>query len=111
MEQLTLARQADFQQYSKKTRREEFLDELDAVKPWTNLLTLVAPHYSKGEKGHKSVGVEITLRVCFLQPRFAGRIPAWKTRCTRCRCCAASPVWTLPAPRYRTGLEGVTLTM
>lgn len=36
----------------KVTRREQFLAEMDAVVPWTRLLTLIAPHYPKaGPKG------------------------------------------------------------
>jgi hypothetical protein len=31
---MTLAHQADFQRYTKKTRREQFLEEMDAVMPW-----------------------------------------------------------------------------
>ena len=51
MRQMTLAHQAEFRRYSKKTRREQFLEEMDAVMPWAELLSLVAPHYSKGEMG------------------------------------------------------------
>ena len=71
MRQMTLAHQAEFQRYSKKTRREQFLEEMDAVMPWAELLALVAPHYSKGEIGRKPVGLEIMLRVYFLQQWFA----------------------------------------
>jgi len=71
MHQLTLARQAEFQRYTKKTRREQFLDEMEAAMPWAELLTLVAPHYSKGETGRKPVGLDIMLRVYFLQQWFA----------------------------------------
>jgi IS5 family transposase len=76
MKQLTLARQAEFQRYSKKTRREQFLEEMDAVMPWSELFALVAPHYSKGEVGCKPVGLEIMLRVYFLQQWFALSDPA-----------------------------------
>ncbi|HZZ15093.1 MAG TPA: IS5/IS1182 family transposase, partial [Candidatus Sulfotelmatobacter sp.] len=76
MRQLTLARQAEFQRYSKKTRREQFLEEMDAVMPWEELRGLVAPHYSKGETGRKPVGLEIMLRVYFLQQWFALSDPA-----------------------------------
>ena len=51
MRQMTLAHQAEFQRYTKKTRREQFLAEMDAVMPWTELLALVGPYYSKGEIG------------------------------------------------------------
>ena len=76
MGQLSLAREAEFQRYSKRTRREQFLEEMNAVMPWGELLTLVAPHYSKGEMGRKPVGLEIMLRVYFLQQWFALSDPA-----------------------------------
>jgi len=76
MQQMTLARQAEFQRYSKKTRREQFLEEMDAVMPWAEFMALVAPHYSKAEMGRKPVGLEIMLRVYFLQQWFALSDPA-----------------------------------
>ena len=76
MQQMTLAHQAEFQRYSKKTRREQFLEEMDAVMPWAELLALVAPYYSKGEMGRKPVGLAIMLRVYFLQQWFALSDPA-----------------------------------
>jgi transposase, IS5 family len=76
MEQLTLAQQAEFQRFTKKTRREQFLEEMDAVMPWSELLALVAPYYSKGETGRKPVGLLIMLRVYFLQQWFALSDPA-----------------------------------
>ena len=76
MKQLTLARQAEFERYSKKTRREQFLNEMDAVMPWAELQALAEPHYSKGEVGRKPEGLEIMLRVYFLQQWFALSDPA-----------------------------------
>ena len=32
----------------KRTRRELFLSEMDAVVPWGRLLALIVPHYPKG---------------------------------------------------------------
>lgn len=71
MRQMSLAQQAEFQRFAKKTRREQFLEEMDSVMPWAELLMLVAPYYSKGETGRKPVGLEIMLRVYFLQQWFA----------------------------------------
>jgi IS5 family transposase len=76
MQQLTLSRQSDFQRFTKKTRREQFLEEMDAVMPWAELLGLVAPSYSKGETGRKPLGVEIMLWVYFLQQWFSLSDPA-----------------------------------
>ena len=58
MRQMTLAHQAEFQRYTKKTRREQFLEEMDAVMPWSELQALVSPHYSSGETGRKPVGLQ-----------------------------------------------------
>jgi hypothetical protein len=33
MQQLTLARQVEFQRFAKKTRREQFLEKMDTVMP------------------------------------------------------------------------------
>ena len=71
MQQLTLAHQSGFQRCGKKTRREHFLDEMETVMPWVELLALVAPYRSKGETRRKPVGLEIMLRVYFVQQWFA----------------------------------------
>ena len=63
---MTLSQQAEFQRYSKKSRREQFLEEMDVVMPWAELVVLVSPHCSKGETGRKPVGLEIMLGVYFL---------------------------------------------
>ena len=76
MKQLSLAQQAEFQRYAKQTRREQFLEEMDAVMPWAELLALVAPHYAKGEAGRPPVGLAIMLRVYFLQQWFDLSDPA-----------------------------------
>ncbi len=44
---------------------------MDAVMPWAELFSQVAPHSSKGEMGRKPAGLEIMLRVYFLQQWFA----------------------------------------
>lgn len=36
-----------FERYSKKTRRAEFLEEMELVVPWAELVALVEPHYPK----------------------------------------------------------------
>ena len=67
MKQLTLAQQAEFQRHSKKMRREQFLNEMDAVMPWAKLFTLVELHYSKSEIGRKPVRLGPILYVYFLK--------------------------------------------
>ena len=71
MRQMSLAQQAEFQRFAKKSRRERFLEEMDAVMPWAELLTMVEPHYPKGERGRAPVGLSILMRLYFVQHWFA----------------------------------------
>lgn len=76
MRQMSLAQQAEFQRYGKKSRREQFLEEMEAVMPWSELLALIEPHYPKGETGRPPVGLSIMLRLYFVQHWFALSDPA-----------------------------------
>ncbi len=60
-----------FERYRKRTRREQFLDEMDQVVPWQKLCALVEPVYPKGEgPGRPPVGLERMLRIYFVQHWF-----------------------------------------
>ena len=48
--QRTLAAQSSFEKYGRKSKREQFLDEMNKVVPWAGLLALVQPHYPKAGK-------------------------------------------------------------
>jgi transposase, IS5 family len=76
VKQQTLAAQVGFEKYQKKTRREQFLEEMERVVPWTALEALVRPHYPKGENGRPPVGLGVMLRVYFLQQWFNLSDPA-----------------------------------
>jgi len=49
---------------TKRTRKREFLDEMDRVVPWTEL---IEPHYPKGKTGRPPFGMLVMLRIHFLQ--------------------------------------------
>ena len=70
MKQRTLAMANGFERYGKKTRRAEFLEEMEQVVPWKKLCTLIEPHYPKAGNGRPPVGVERMLRMYFLQQWF-----------------------------------------
>jgi IS5 family transposase len=74
--QQTLAGQSGFERYGKKTRREQFLEEMDQVVPWGELEALIRPHYPKGENGRPPMGLGIMLRIHFLQQWFNLSDPA-----------------------------------
>ena len=51
----------------RSTRREKFLNEMQAIVPWDNLLAVIEPHYPKGERGRPPIGCLRMLRIYFLQ--------------------------------------------
>ena len=65
-----------FERYTKKTRRQVFLEEMERVVPWRELGALVEPHYPKPGNGRPPVGVERMLRIYFLQQWFNLSDPA-----------------------------------
>ena len=75
MRQQTFA-EIGFDQYRKKTRRDVFLEEMDRVVPWAELLKLLGPKYPKGERGRPPIGLERMLRLYFLQQWFDLSDPA-----------------------------------
>lgn len=76
MRQRTFA-EGGFERYRKRTRREQFLSEMERVVPWGELCALVEPVYPKGEgPGRPPVGIERMLRIYFLQHWFNLSDPA-----------------------------------
>jgi IS5 family transposase len=69
--QKTLASQTSFAKYGRKSKRELFLDQMNQVVPWNELLALVDPHYPKAGNGRQPVGLSIMLRTYFLQQWFS----------------------------------------
>lgn len=54
----------------RRSRREEFLEEMDAVVPWAEWVALIEPHYPSGARGRRPVGCERMLRMYLLQVWF-----------------------------------------
>jgi hypothetical protein len=68
--QRTFSGQSSFEKYGRKSKREQFLEEMNRVVPWAGLLALVEPHYPKAGNGRRPVGLEIMLRAYFVQQWF-----------------------------------------
>lgn len=73
--QLTLAG-TGFEQYTKTTRRAQFLAEMDRVVPWRELCARLEAVYPKAGNGRPPVGLERMLRMYFLQHWFNLSDPA-----------------------------------
>lgn len=54
----------------KRTRREEFLEQMDAIIPWDSWTALIRPHYHPGTRGRRPRDLELMLRMYLLQVMF-----------------------------------------
>ena len=66
--QLTLG--TGFEKFSKTTKREKFLGEMDRIVQWAELCALIAPQYPKAGDGRPPKELEMMLRIYFLQQWF-----------------------------------------
>lgn len=61
---------------TKKTRKRVFLDEMDRVVPWAELVELIQPHAPEGRRGRPPFAVQTLLRIHFMQQWFGLSDPA-----------------------------------
>ena len=59
-----------------RTRKREFLDEMNLVIPWLQLLALITPHAPAGKTGRPPFATEVMLRIHLLQQFFGHSDPA-----------------------------------
>lgn len=55
---------------TRRTRKAVFLEEMDQVVPWTQLLALIEPHAPRARTGRPPFALETMLRIHFLQQWF-----------------------------------------
>src|SRR5271157_4175674 len=70
MRQETLASQEGSKKFARKSKREVFLDRMELVLPWGELLALVEPHHPQAGSGQRPVSLSILLRTYFVQQWF-----------------------------------------
>ena len=80
---------------TKRTRRREFLEEMERVVPWTELVALVSPHLPEGKRGRPPFPPETMLRIHFMQQWFNLSDPAME-----------EALHDMPLFREFAGLEG-----
>lgn len=66
-----------FEKFRKKTRKEQFLNEMEQIIPWKELCESIAPYYpNPKEASRKPIGLDRMLRIHFLQHWFELSDPA-----------------------------------
>jgi IS5 family transposase len=77
---------------TKRTRKREFLAQMEQVVPWAELVDLALPYAPPRKTGRPPFEAQTMLRIHFMQqcgsPSATRR---WKKRCTTYRCSASSP--------------------
>lgn len=53
--------------HTKKTRKQQFLTQVNAILSWEDMLALIKPFYYKGEKGRTPIPLHTMLCIYFLQ--------------------------------------------
>jgi IS5 family transposase len=69
MKQMSFAA-SEYVRKPKQTRKERFLQEMEAVVPWTRLLAVIEPHYPKAGNGRRPYELSTMLRIHFMQQWF-----------------------------------------
>jgi IS5 family transposase len=65
-----------YESKKKQTRREKFLQEMDKVIPWEELLQIIRKHYPKAGNGRQPLPMEKMLRIYFMQQWYGLSDPA-----------------------------------
>lgn len=66
MSQMTLT-DMEYSNRKKKTKREEFLDAMDEMIPWSYWIEMIRPFYFNNKRGRKPIGIETMLRMYLMQ--------------------------------------------
>ena len=61
---------------TKRTRKREFLADMERVVPWAALVELITPYAPEGKRGRPPFAVEVMLRIHFMQQWFTLSDPA-----------------------------------
>ena len=131
MKQQTFAMAADqgagFERYRRRTKREDFLDAMDVIVPWSALREVVEPHYPGGRQRPPAHGRQRMLALTWCSTgstwptrrgggsgrhgslrRFVGidfgreRVPTRPRCCTSAACCESTS-WASTVRRSRPG--------
>jgi len=50
-----------------RTKKKEFLEQIERIIPWSEWVGIIKPHYYKGERGNKPFDLELMLRIHVVQ--------------------------------------------
>ena len=69
MKQLSFS-DIEYSNRRKKTKREEFLESMDEIIPWSNWVNIIMPYYYNNKRGRRPIDIETMLRMYLMQNWF-----------------------------------------
>ena len=60
----------EYSMRKRKTKRDEFLETMDAITPWDEIVAMIEPYYYKNHLGRKPRGIEVMFRMYLLATWF-----------------------------------------
>ena len=60
----------EYSMRKRKTKREEFLEIMDAIMPWDEIVAMIEPYYYKNHLGRRPRGIEVMFRMYLLATWF-----------------------------------------
>ena len=70
MKNQTTISDIEYQNRKHVSKKEEFLDSINATIPWNRWISIIEPYYPSGKRGRPTRGIETMLRMYLLQDRF-----------------------------------------
>ena len=61
----------EYSMRKRKTKREEFLETMDAITPWEEIVAMIEPYYYKNHLGRRPRGIETMFRMYLLSTWFS----------------------------------------
>lgn len=87
-----------------RTKKKEFLSQIEQIVPWEEWLATIQPCYYKGERGNKPYPLEIMLRLYILQNLYDLSDEATVRRLSTAEPFQSSAGW-IPTSRFQTGIR------
>ena len=57
----------EYSNRKKKTKREEFLDAMEKIIPWSYWVDMIRPYYFTNKRGRRPIGIATRLRMYLIQ--------------------------------------------
>ena len=87
----------EYSNRKKKTKREEFLDAMEEIIPWSYWVEMIRPYYFANKRGRKPIGIETMLRMYLITFERQGTIGRGSNKCAFYYCTTFLHILRVPS--------------